>query len=193
MNKPEFHLGGQEAGNVDKGIVDALCNFFGITSLVDIGCGNGEATRIYADMGIDVTGVDGDWTRLPNDSRFILHDFTKGVLNIGPFDLAYSIEFLEHLHEEYLPNVMPLFAQCNYAVVTAALPGQKGHHHVNCRKPEYWHDVFRQWNLYYDDKVTQALKKQSTMQKASGPHTGKCIQFFKRTGMFFRKIGTNNG
>ena len=187
-NRLEPYLGGQEAGNVDSGIVRALRDRLGITSLIDIGCGNGVATNIYAGMGIDVTGVDGDWTCLPDDSRFIRHDFTEGVLDIGLFDLAYSVEFLEHLHEKYLPNVMSLFASCRYAVITAAKPGQKGHHHVNCQPPEYWHKVFSNWGFQYDHKTTMWLKDQSNMQKASGHRKGRHVKYFQRTGMFFRHV-----
>lgn len=182
------HLGGQFAGNIDLGIVCHLQKHFGVTSLVDIGCGDGAATLRYAELGIDVVGIDGDWTRLPKDDHFVLHDFTKGPLFVGGFDLAYSIEFLEHVEEQYIPNFMPQFAGCRYAVVTAALPGQRGHHHVNCQPPEYWIDVFRNWELEYDDETTQKLKSVSTLQKASGPRQGRDMKFFARTGMFFRHV-----
>lgn len=179
------HLGGQNAGNVDTGLIKSLRKRLGIASLVDIGCGDGTATRIYAGLGLDVTGVDGDWTRLPDDSRFVQHDFTQGPLLAGPFDLAYSVEFLEHLEERYLENVMPLFAACQYAVVTAAPPGKNGHHHVNCRPPRYWKQVFADYGMAFDGKMTRWLRIQSTMCKATGGHAGKPFKAFREWGMFF--------
>lgn len=184
------HLGGQESGNVDPKLVKTLRDHFGVRSLVDIGCGDGAATSFYGSLGLDVVGIDGDWTRLPKgDDRFLCHDFTSGPVEPpGHFDVAYSVEFLEHVEERYIPNFMPVFAACSYAVVTAALPGQEGHHHVNCQNPEYWHDVFAKWGLEYDDKTTQWLKNHSNLQKASGPRQGRRMRFFKRTGMFFRRV-----
>lgn len=181
---PEY-LGGQNAGTVDLGVAQTLVDI-GYKSLLDIGCGDGFAPLAYAELGLEVVGVDGDWTRLPQDGPFLLHDFTKGLLRLPPFDVAYSIEFLEHLDERYLPNVAPLFQNCKVAVVTAALPNQPGHHHVNCQPPEYWHDIFRDWGLAFDAYLTDRLKKASTMKKATGIRAGKPIGFFRRTGMVFK-------
>jgi len=180
------HLGGQEAGNIDVGLVATLANDLGIQSMVDIGCGDGKATEQYRHLVSRVVGVDGDWTRLPKSPLYILHDFTKGPLAV-PADLAYSVEFVEHVAEEYVDNFMPTFAACKYAVITAARPGQRGHHHVNCQPPEYWIEQFRRYGMVFDPDYTEHLKKVSTMQKARGPRKGKRVRFFDRTGMFFRR------
>ena len=186
MTLPD-HLGGQVDGNVDIGVVSTIVDALPVRSLIDIGCGDGAATLAYAGLGLDVRGIDGDWTRLPDDERFVLHDFTAGPFAVKPADLAYSVEFLEHIEERFLPNVMPLFAACRFAVVTAALPGQVGHHHVNCRGQAYWRNAFDAYGMTYDDRFTATLRAASTMCKAKGPNTGKPIRFFRRTGMFFRR------
>lgn len=184
MSLPE-HLGGQMAGNADTALIQRLIDDLNITSLLDIGCGDGRAAFLYADMGLTLSGVDGDWTRLPEG--FIRHDFAQGPIDTPAADLAYSVEFLEHVEAQYVDNFMPSFARCQYAVVTAALPGQPGHHHVNCQPPEYWHEIFSSYGLEYDADYSKTLRQISDMRKVTGPRAGKRVKYFQRTGMFFRR------
>lgn len=187
-NLPD-HLGGQVYGNVDIDLVRYLKNKFEIKSLIDIGCGDGVASQKYAEeFDIECYGVDGDWTRLPKTPEFILHDFSQGKLEFEPkdfsFDCAYSIEFLEHVEEKYQDNYMDLFSRGNLCVVTAALPGQGGHHHVNCRPQEYWHKVFEKYGYMYLSVETEEARKISNNKTSQGNPQN---QWFKNTGMIFKK------
>ncbi|NBR26336.1 MAG: hypothetical protein EBU08_21645, partial [Micrococcales bacterium] len=89
---------------------------------------------------IEAYGIDGDFTiEYPKELRphITTHDFTTGPCITLPrqeFDLAWSVEFLEHVEEKYQENYMDAFTKCIYAIVTAAPPGYPGHHHVNCQK-----------------------------------------------------------
>ena len=51
-----------------------------------------------------------------------------------------------------------LFSRCKYVVVTAAPPGQPGHHHVNCRPTEYWIDVFKKYGFEFLEEVCGEVK-----------------------------------
>ena len=95
------------------------------------------------------------------------------------FDLAWSVEFLEHVEEQYIPNYMPIFQACKYAIVTHAVPGQDGHHHVNCQEKDYWVDKFREYDMIYQDELTVMARDSSTMKKP----------FIKRTGLVFQNRG----
>jgi SAM-dependent methyltransferase len=113
---------------------------------------------------------------------FYIHDFSENPWSPiyqpyipDRFDLAWSVEFLEHVEEQYIPNYMPCFTYARYAIVTHALPGQAGHHHVNCQLPEYWIDKFAQYGLHYSENLTEAIRDVSTMAKP----------FIKRTGLVF--------
>lgn len=185
MGELPEHLGGEVNGNVDTGLVSTLVKELGINSMVDIGCGSGAATEQYRHFVPNIVGIDGDWTRLPKGPHYMLHDFTKGPLAV-PADLAYSVEFVEHVEERFVDNFMPAFAACRYAVITAAQPDQPGHHHVNCRPKQYWIDLFKSYGLEYDHEYTEYLKKRSTMRNAKRK-TDRSIRFFKTNGMFFRR------
>jgi len=121
-------------------------------------------------------GVDGDSSVIQNTDYSLVHDFTLGEAKLDKtFDLVWCTEFLEHVEEKYIPNYMPLFKLGHLAVVTAAPPGWPGHHHVNCREESYWVDVFKNYGLYYDEKLSFEFKTLSEMRK----------NFFKRAGMVF--------
>lgn len=181
---PEHLGGGERRCHHDKGALRWAIKELGVTSMLDIGCGQGCVSVDAIDMGIDVLAVDGDpgnlhdeWnftrdTKLP----FILHDYTTGPVETDRnFDLCWSVEFLEHIGEQYIPNFMSNVQKCKYVFVTAAKPGDGGKHHVNEQHPEYWIDVFLQYGFVYNEQLTSDLKDNSTMKK----------RFFNRNGLVF--------
>jgi SAM-dependent methyltransferase len=155
---------------------------YDIKSMLDIGCGPGGMIELAQLRGIDAFGIDGDFTiDYSNEVRpfVFIHDFILGPAPIeGEFDLAWSVEFLEHVDEKYIPNYMDAFRMCKYAVVTAAPPGWTGHHHVNLQPQEYWENKFGEYGFEIDRSETEEIRKISSMQKG----------FMARTGMFFRRI-----
>ncbi len=184
------HLGGQVRGNVDIALIEYINDTFAdIESIIDLGCGDGNAVTTYGKkFGYEYYGFDGDWLRLPKTDEFILHDFSQGSVEFDPedtsFDLAYSVEFLEHVDEEYQDNYMNLVARCKYAVVTAAPPGTPGRHHVNCRTQEYWVDVFAKYGFEFLPDITTTAREKSNNRCNLGNEKN---QFFKLSGMVFRK------
>jgi len=178
------HLGGHlNKTHTDRGTLLYLMEKFDIKSFLDIGCGPGGMVQIANWRGLDSLGIDGDW-EVPKEpeAKVLIHDYTTGPAPLETaslriaFDLGWSVEFLEHVDEQYLDNYMQDFARCKYVVCTAAGPGAPGHHHVNCQPPEYWHAVFDKYGFDYDDETTQEIRlKKSNMQKP----------FMQRTGMFF--------
>jgi len=174
------HLGGHlNKTHNDRGVLTFLVNQYNIKTFLDIGCGPGGMVELAQMRGLDAVGVDGDWTvERPQDVRVMIHDYTVGPTQwTREFDLGWSVEFLEHVEEKYQDNYMQDFARCKYVVATAAPPNYPGHHHVNCREQEYWHDVFNKYGLEYDHDVTMKIREVSTMQKP----------FMQRTGMFFKR------
>lgn len=108
-----------------------LIKHYNISSVFDIGCGPGGMKSVCSKHGIEWTGVDGD-TKV-QDKLTHLIDFEKETLvDDSSFDLAWSIEFLEHVFEKYQDNYMKCFQKAKYVFCTAAPPGKGGHHHVNC-------------------------------------------------------------
>jgi SAM-dependent methyltransferase len=158
------HLGGHEyLTQFDEGAFDYLVARFGIRTMVDIGCGPGGMVYYALSRGVRAVGIDGD----PNYARdcpvIIEHDYTLKPLFIGEFDLAWSVEFLEHVEERYIPNFMETFRSCRVIFVTAAVPGQPGYHHVNCQWGDYWIGKFGEAGYMLDEEATQGVRKHSSM------------------------------
>jgi len=59
----------------------------------------------------------------------IQHDLTKGAV-FARVDLVLCQEVVEHIEEKYLENLLDSFATGKYVLMTHAVPGQGGHHHV---------------------------------------------------------------
>lgn len=170
------HLGGHlSITHVDAGSLAWLQYSLSVQSMVDIGCGPGGMRRIARGLGISWTGVDGDPACAGDD--IITHDYTKGPLHLDPVDLAWSVEFLEHVHERHLANVLSTFRNATHICVTHALPGKKGWHHVNCQPPEYWIDQFSKAGYVFDKNLTDAIRHRSTMKR----------NFVRDNGLFFTR------
>ena len=175
------HLGGHlNKTHTDRDLLTYLIETHGIKSMLDVGCGPGGMVEIGRLRGLDAFGIDGDFTLDYNDEirPFIhVHDFTTGPAPIdGEFDLCWSVEFLEHVEEQYIPNYMEAFRLCKYVVATSSV-STRGHNHVNCQPQEYWQKVFSDYGLTFDPDATAMIRKKSSMQKP----------FMQNTGMFYRR------
>lgn len=175
------HLGGHlNKVHVDVGTLSYINGKYDVKSMVDIGCGPGDMVNIALDRNINAIGIDGDPSLDLSENHFIRHDFTLGKPDLGDktFDLGWSVEFLEHVEEQYLDNFMSVFERCSYVVCTAAPPGWPGHHHVNCQPIEYWIEKFSNYGLLFDINETNVIRQNySTMRKP----------FMQQNGMFYRK------
>lgn len=188
MNKVlPYHLGGHmNITHTDRSTFLHVKNKYDITSMIDVGCGPGGMIEIARDRGVSVMGVDGDFTLTETwnskNIDVVLHDFTQGAPKIPKdfdhVDLVWSVEFLEHVYEEYLPNIFDVFKRADYVVATAAPPGSGGHHHVNERPLDYWIEQFADNGFVYDEEESNYIKENSVMRKG----------FMKRSGMFFHKL-----
>ncbi len=171
------HLGGHNnITNIDFPILEKIKNDFNIVSCLDIGCGPGDMEKLCSLLKISWIGIDGDLS--VKKENILIHDFTRGSLNLKTnYDLGWSVEFLEHVEEKYIPNFISCFCCCRFLLITAALPGSPGKHHVNCQANDYWIELFSKYGFQYDNNYTEELKEISNMRK----------NFFKKSGMFFKK------
>lgn len=176
------HLGGSAGDmHMDIGAFEYLKSKFSIESMVDLGCGLGGMVDYANEKGVGAIGIDGDWTLPPKDT-VRLHDFTKGpfLFPIQPtFDLAWSTEFVEHVEPRYVANYAAMFQRCKYICFTHAVPGQGGHHHVNCQPKDYWVFVMHHFNIMIDEEATAGVRKASTMKNNFMRDTG--LVFVNRT------------
>lgn len=175
------HLGGCHLDQKDSytwlpDIWTYLIKTCNVKSMLDVGAGVGFNTAWFHERGIYAVAIEG-WdeaiaqTRMPMQ-RVIRHDYCYGPLGKKdilsrldgapfPFDLAYSSEFLEHVEEQFVPNFMETFKCCRFVCVTHGVPGQDGHHHVNCQDTSYWIEQFGRHGFTCDAHATEFMRSTS--------------------------------
>lgn len=160
------HLGGAYPGGDGNTIMQDVWGFlvinYEVKSVLDVGCGYGQGLKWFLDHSISGLGIDGFPDAIKNNlcpGNVMLHDFCDGppALEHG-YDLGWSAEFLEHVEEKYVPNIMAAFAGCGHVCVTHGEPGQNGHHHVNCQDDDYWVERFREHGFEYLADETRKLR-----------------------------------
>ncbi len=157
LNITPVHLGGHNnITHIDEGVFHCIQLRFNIQTMIDVGCGVGGMIRVAQNNGVSANGIDGDPSVLILSGlpfgKIITHDFYDGPLRINKqFDLAWSVEFLEHVEEQFSNNYMQLFQSCRYVFCTAAPPGTPGFHHVNCQPQSFWIDKFEKYGFKHDE------------------------------------------
>ena len=132
---------------------------YNIKSMLDIGCGPAGMVEYANHKGIYSIGIDGDFA-LDKKEYVLVHDFTTGKINLDKkFDLIYSTEFFEHVDAIHMDNFLCLFKNAKYAFVSAAPPGQGGHHHVNEQTKDFWIDKLKEYGLKYLIEDSEEITK----------------------------------
>lgn len=141
-----------------------LVRRYGITSVLDVGCGEGHSTRFFQDLGCTVLGLEGCQQAIDESvirDRLVQHDFCKGPYRMPePCDLVWSCEFVEHVDEQYVGNIIDTFANSRKIIlITHAGPGQVGgHHHVNLKPAEYWIRLIEGKGYRYSRALTRKTR-----------------------------------
>lgn len=172
------YLGGHDwVTHVDEGALKYVKENLGVKTMLDVGCGPGGQVKTAISLGIDAEGVDGDPRVVAEADGIVINecDFTKDTFE-REVDFIWSVEFLEHVKEEFQENYMKTFAKAKHVFVTFAPPGKGGNHHVNLKPASYWVETFAKYGLEYDEEITNQIKAASTMQR----------EFVKRNGLYFR-------
>jgi SAM-dependent methyltransferase len=129
-------------------IVPLLLELAPISSVVDVGCGDGTWLSEFSKRGVhDILGVDGfdiADTRLEiPESSFVRRDLGRPLVLERKFDLAISLEVAEHLPEERAQGfVRDLTTLSPLVAFSAAIPGQGGNGHLNEQFQDYWARLF---------------------------------------------------
>ncbi len=186
------HLGGYVEGGDPNTTYPAMWEWLAETyanlgPMLDVGCGDGATLAYFRTLGVDGVGVDGI---AQHEERILQHDFTKGpwptpgswfgsVEFLG-FGLVWSCEFVEHVAEEYVENFLSAFLLGRLVLMTHALPGQGGHHHVNCQTAAYWIRKLASISYALDVPLTARLRALAAQEDI--PAEGN---YFARTGLAF--------
>ncbi len=155
-----------------------LVERFAVTSVLDVGCGEGHAVAFFRRLGCISHGIDG--LRL-NIERAVtpiaLHDLTDSSYTM-PVDMVWSCEVAEHLPDSNISHYINTLANGRIIAMTHARPGQSGHHHVNCQPQEYW--------------VEKMTEKGFTLDKQNDDYrkiarSDLIFNYFSSTGLIFHR------
>lgn len=182
VDKDQKDLGGNLLHGDTQAITPQLWRYlvdrFAPRSILDVGAGEGHALSFFHRMNVVAHGFDG-MARNVRSAKFpiALHDLKSGPY-VYPCDLVHCVEVVEHVEEAHLGNLLATFQNAPVVVMTHALPGQRGHHHVNLQPQEYW--VRKMEARGY--KLSMDNEKFKNIAKLENPDS-----YFSKTGLVFLK------
>jgi SAM-dependent methyltransferase len=163
-----------QGGNVAEGdpftfsasVWDYVIKRFAIRSVLDLGAGLGYSSDYFFRAGLQVVAVDGLRENCINSKYPVLHcNLTKSRV-FCQVDLVHCQEVVEHIEEKFLKNLLQSLTCGRFIVMTNALPGQGGHHHVNEQPTEYWVEHLRRYSCEVLVEDTNRVRELAAKDKA---------------------------
>jgi hypothetical protein len=184
--KNNFHLGGCWQGGDPFTWMPDIWGFllisYDIKSVIDIGCGVGINLSWFKDQNLEVLGIEGFDEAIKNSvipENVVQHDFSIGKYQpVKNYDLVISTEFVEHVEQIYEENWLPSVDSCKYFLMSHAVPGQKGHHHVNCQPSEYWIDRITARGFNYNSVLSNKFR--NTTERIPSNWGRNTLLFFEK-------------
>lgn len=172
------HLGGFTELDL-QGISPALWKHLvqqeGVHSMLDIGCGRGISTSWFALHGVKVQCVEGSHDAVVQSllpaagfpNAVVEHDFSRGPWwPAETYDMAWAIEFLEHVGINYQHNYVAAMRKCALILVTSSRWG--GWHHVEVHQDDWWIRKYESFGFRYDAELTDKFKMIASQEKSTG-------------------------
>ena len=151
---------------------------FGVRRVLDLGSGIGNAALWFYRAGCQVVAVDG----FEQNTRGSVYPVIVQDLTLRPVicevDLVYCQEVVEHIDAAYIEHLMTSLTNAPVVLITHAVPGQLGHHHVNCQPSEYWIERFRERGYVQSERDTEVVRAHAATDGAV---------YLRNTGLVFLK------
>jgi len=150
-----------------------MVEYFGIKSVLDVGCGRGLSTSWFVTHGLDTLCVEGshdavERTMLPDPSIVTEHDFSRGPWWPGrTVDAVWSVEFLEHVGRNFHQNYIPAFRKAALIFVTSSRWG--GWHHVEVHWDDWWIARMQSFGFVYSESLTERARNKAREDRGKGP------------------------
>ncbi|HEU4621406.1 MAG TPA: hypothetical protein VFS42_04205 [Burkholderiaceae bacterium] len=162
-DKKEAHLGGNIAEGdpftYSPSVWDYLMKRFAIKSVLDLGSGSGYAADYFYRAGAQVIAVEGLRDNVVTSTYPAIYmDLTKSSVFCN-VDLVHCQEVVEHIEEKYLDNLLASLCCGKFIVMSNALPGQGGYHHVNEQPTEYWIKHLQRYSCQVLVEDTNRIRK----------------------------------
>jgi 2-polyprenyl-3-methyl-5-hydroxy-6-metoxy-1,4-benzoquinol methylase len=172
------HLGGNITGGDsathEPTVWAALIQKYGIKTMLDVGCTEGQAVRYFENSNVRAIGFDGisqNIERAP--SSCFVHDLTRQPLR-RVVDLVWCAEVVEHIDERYMDDLLETLSSGRIIAMTFAEKGKSGFHHVNCQHQQYWIDALDIAGYTFNAEVTANMR-------------ALAHRYFKSSGLIFER------
>lgn len=162
IDKSNSHVGGNisvgDPHSYSPAVWQYLIGRFALRSVLDVGAGLGHAGMWFHRAGIPTVGIDGLKFNCANAVYPLVHADLSKTSVYCPVDLVLCVEMVEHLEEQYIDNLLDTLCNGKIIVMTNALPGQGGYHHVNEKPTQYWIDHLSKRNCSVSKDDTEKVK-----------------------------------
>lgn len=177
----QFFAARDQARMAASVVVPLVMDLVAPRSVIDVGCGDGVWLDAFRARGLDVLGLDGEWAsehlKIPPE-HFRAVDLAARFQMERNFDLAVSLEVAEHLPPETSEDfVASLVALAPTVLFSAAIPDQKGTHHVNLHWPGYWAGLFARHDFVPVDCIRHRVWRD---ERVSAPYSQNAMFFVQR-------------
>ena len=178
-HEDKAHLGGFtsfDPQGVSPTMWKHMVEWLGVKSLLDVGCGIGTSTSWFATHGLEyVQCVEGSHDavtksllpKLPQfkEGMIVEHDFSRGPWwPDRTVDVAWSVEFLEHVGRNFQHNYFTAFRKAALIFVTHSNWG--GWHHVEVHDEKWWKARMEMMGFVYSDELTKEMAGYASQDKA---------------------------
>ena len=182
VDENNSHLG----GNFIEGDPATFCpsawkyiiDTFKVSRVTDVGSGRGYAAKWFLDYGMSVLAIEGLEDNVVNAIvPTTKHDLTTGSF-VADTDFVNCIEVVEHIEETFMSNLLDTLCSGQLLLMTHAVPGQDGWHHVNCQESKYWIEKFSSRGFVLLEDESQKIRDLALLDNAL---------HVSRNGMLFKK------
>lgn len=165
-NEEFYKINAKESYDSAMKIINVIKKFYMPQSVFDLGCGVGTWLKAWQDngaseiLGVDANEMDEKYLYIPRKNLQII-DFEKQTVNLEKkFDLAMTLECLEHISNEKEDVAFNTLTNASDLILfSAAIPYQVGTNHINCHKLTYWVEKFKRAGFVCFDIIRPELLK----------------------------------
>jgi len=167
------HLGGFtdiDLHGISPYVWKLMINYFGVKSLLDLGCGRGVSSSWFDIHGVEVLCAEGSHDAVTKtmlrspQTQIVEHDFSRGPWwPSKTIDAVWCVEFLEHVGRNFHLNYIPAFRKAAFIFVSHSRWG--GWHHVEVHETGWWVAKMEGYGFVYSPFFTQKVKDEAKREK----------------------------
>jgi SAM-dependent methyltransferase len=143
-----------------------IAKALGVRTVIDLGCATGHWIAALLKAGVDANGIEGSpWAKerlVCPPERVVIADLRRPVaMPKDNVDLVITIEVAEHIEPQdadaFVANIVR--SHPKHILMTAAIPGQGGHGHVNEQPASYWIEKMGNHGYQVDEPTKNLIVK----------------------------------